>query len=191
MNNVGFKNLLGIDPYIENDIYYNETFKILKKDLSQVDNSKFDCAMFHHVFEHLENPHETFRILKRIVKKNGKVLIRIPVLDSYAWEFYKNDWVQLDPPRHYFLHSTKSIRYLAGKYGFKVCKVIYDSTSFQFWGSEQYKKQIPLMSSKSYFINHSKSIFSRTEIKRFEQLTEQLNKDQKGDTACFFLENLE
>lgn len=190
LNDIGFKKLLGIDPYLEDDIIYDDNLRILKKDLSQIDNLKFDLVMFHHVFEHLNNPHETFRILKRIVRKYGKVLIRIPVLDSYAWENYKTDWVQLDPPRHYFIHTTKSIRFLASTYGFKVYKIIYDSTSFQFWGSEQYKRQISLMSSKSYFVNHSKSIFSKNEIKQFEKLSEQLNKNQKGDMACFFLENL-
>jgi SAM-dependent methyltransferase len=191
LNDIGFHKLLGIDPYIEYDIIYNESLRILKKDLSQIDDLNFDWVMFHHVFEHLDNPHETFRILKRIVKKHSKVLIRIPVIDSYAWEFYKTDWVQLDPPRHYFIHTTKSIMYLASTYGFNVYKIIYDSTSFQFWGSEQYKRQIPLMSSQSYFVNHSKSIFSKNEIKQFEKLSEQLNKNQKGDTACFFLENLD
>lgn len=190
MYQVGFGKLLGIDPYIENDILYNDNFKILKTDLAQINNLKFDWVMFHHVFEHLDNPHETFKILKRIVKKNGKIIIRIPVLDSYAWEFYKSSWVQLDPPRHYFIYTKKCINYLADKHGFKVYKIINDSTSFQFWGSEQYKKNIPLMNSNSYFVSHTKSIFSKQEIREFIKLAKQLNQDQKGDTACYFLENL-
>jgi len=191
LQSAGFNNLLGIDPFIEKEIVYNENLRILKKKLPEIQDLHFDWIMFHHVFEHMENPNETFAILKKILKRNGSILIRIPVIDSYAWEFYKRDWVQLDPPRHYFLHTVKSIEYLSGKYGFKINKILYDSTSFQFWGSEQYKRQIPLMSEISHFVSHGKSIFSREEIKQFEDKAKELNKNRKGDTACFYLQSID
>ncbi|MDH3267581.1 MAG: class I SAM-dependent methyltransferase [Ignavibacteria bacterium] len=190
LQNVGFNNLLGIDPFLEKDITYNKDLKILKQELSQLNNLSFDWVMFHHVFEHLKNPAETFDILKNIVKKNGKVIIRIPVIDSYAWEIYKTNWVQLDPPRHFFLHTVKSIKHLAGRFGFRINKIIYDSTAFQFWGSEQYKMNIPLMHPRSHFLNNKKAIFSKDEIRKFENEAEELNKKGKGDSACFYLENI-
>lgn len=190
MQSVGFKNLLGIDPYLKKEIVGNKNLKILKKNLSEISNTSFDCVMFHHVFEHLGNPHQIFKTLQKVVKKNGNVIIRIPVIDSYAWEVYKTNWVQLDPPRHFYLHTVKSINFLANKYNFEINKIIYDSTSFQFWGSEQYNQQIPLVSPKSYFISHNKSIFSKSEIKIFECRAMELNQIQRGDTACFFLKNM-
>ena len=89
LKNAGFKNLLGIDPYIEKDIVYNEELKILKRELHQITDSTFDWVMFHHSFEHLKNPVKTFELLRDVVKKGGNILIRIPVIDSYAWEIYK------------------------------------------------------------------------------------------------------
>lgn len=190
LQNVGFKNLLGIDPFIEKEITYNKNLKILKQDLSQLNNSSYDWVMFHHVFEHMQNPNETFAILKNIVKKNGKVIIRIPVIDCYAWEIYKTNWVQLDPPRHFFLHTVKSINHLAERFGFRINKIIYDSTAFQFWGSEQYKMNIPLMDPRSHFLNNKKAIFSKDEIRKYEKKAKDLNKKGKGDSVCFYLENL-
>jgi SAM-dependent methyltransferase len=184
----GFKNLLGIDAFIENDIIYDEQLKIIKKDFSQFDGIKFDWIMFHHSFEHLQDPSEAIKKLSGLLNPHGRVLIRIPVVDSYAWEYYKTNWIQLDPPRHYFIHSKKSIEYLANRFNFKIKKIIYDSTAFQFLGSEQCKRQIPLMSPESYFINPNNSIFGKEELIQYSEKAKELNLNQKGDTACFFLQ---
>lgn len=187
MHKAGFKNLVGVDPFIKKEIIYSENFKILKRSLQELNNLSFDLIMFHHSFEHLDDPHETFDSLKKLLKKSGTVLIRIPVIDSYSWKYYKTNWVQLDPPRHLFNYSIKSIEILAAKYGFKISEVIYDSTGFQFIGSEQYRKDIPLMSSKSYFQDAKKSIFTNDQIKSFDAKAVELNNRKEGDTACIFL----
>jgi ubiquinone/menaquinone biosynthesis C-methylase UbiE len=191
LKEAGFKNLLGVDPFIQKDIVYSENFKIFKKEFHQIDDLLFDWVMFHHSFEHLENPKAVFEKLTRLLKPNGNVLIRIPLIDSYAWDIYGTDWVQLDPPRHYFLHSKKSIEYLSHSFNFKINKIVYDSTVFQFLGSEQYKKQIHLMSNESYFINSNNSIFNEEDLKLFNDKAKELNKNKTGDTACFFLQKMD
>lgn len=186
----GYKNLIGVDPFIEKDIDYGPNLKIFKKNIFQLDNSQFDLIMFHHSFEHLNNPHETFNKLTELVKQTGTVLIRVPLIDSYSWEYYKTDWVQLDPPRHFFLYSVKSLNYLANQYGFDVTKIVYDSTAFQFIGSEQNKSDIPLMSPSSYFQGSVNSIFSQEKIRAYQKKAAELNKMNMGDTACFFLKKI-
>lgn len=186
----GFNNLLGVDPFISEDINYKNNLKIIKKDFLQVENMEFDWIMFHHSFEHLKDPVATFIRLNKLIKKNGNVLIRIPVIDSYAWNHYGTDWVQLDPPRHCFLHTVKSIEYLSNKFNFKIKNIIYDSTSFQFLGSEQYKKHIPLMSPKSYFKDPDNSIFKEEDVNYYTEKAKELNSNKKGDTACFYLQRL-
>jgi SAM-dependent methyltransferase len=39
----------------------------------------------------------------------GIIVVRIPAVSSYAWERYGVAWMQLDAPRHFFLHSPKSM----------------------------------------------------------------------------------
>src|SRR4029077_21048818 len=110
---------------------------------------------------------------------------------SYASQRYKTHWVDWDPPRHFVVHSLKSIRLLAEKNNFELEKVAFDSNAFQFWGSEQYEKNIPLNDPRSYSVNKKNSLFSEGQIKEWEKKAEELNKDQQGDQACFYLRRRE
>ena len=188
LRRAGFEKLLGIDAFIEKDIICDKNLKIIKRDFSQFDVLKFDWIMFHHSFEHLKDPVETFKRINMLLNPTGNVLIRIPIIDSYAWEYYKTNWIQLDPPRHYFIHSIKSIEFLANKFNLKIKKIFYDSTAFQFLGSEQCKRKIPLMSSKSYVINPNNSIFHKEDLIQYSKKAKELNLKRKGDTACFILQ---
>jgi len=147
--------------------------------------------MFHHSFEHVADPLETLYFVKKLLSPNGTRLIRIPVVDSWAWENYGVNWVQIDAPRHFFLHSQKSMKILAKSAGFKIKEIICDSTEFQFWGSEQYKRDIPLNSENSYSVNPSKSIFSKREIRIFKEKAKKLNSESRGDQVAFYLKKFD
>ncbi len=186
MRELGFKNLLGVDPYIKEDIEYDNGLRILKKTIHHVDG-EFDYIVFHHSFEHTADPLETLQSVSRLLSKEGVCHIRIPTVSSYAWEHYGVNWVQLDAPRHFFLHSVESIKILAEKANLSLETVVFDSTGFQFWGSEQYIKGIPLISDRSYEIDPSNSMFSDAQIKVFKQKAKQLNSENRGDEAVFYL----
>lgn len=186
LKNEGFQNVLGIDPFIEKDILHENGVRILKKETSEI-KDQFDFIMMHHSFEHLPNSEFAMKEIYRLLARNRFALIRIPLAGSFAWGKYGVNWVQLDPPRHLFLHTLKSIEILANKTGLKIANVIFDSFEFQFWGSEQYCKDIPLTDPKSYQVNPQKSIFSKGEIEKFKQISIELNKNKQGDQACFYL----
>jgi len=186
MKKDGFLNLAGIDPFIEDNIYYSNGVNILKKDLSEIDQH-FDFIMLHHSFEHMPDPLSALKELYRILKTGRYVLIRIPVASSYAWEKYGEDWVQLDVPRHLFLHTVKSMNLLADQAGFELEEILFDSTEFQFWGSEQHCQGIPLRDRRSFAENPINSIFTKKQIKGFKAKAKELNKKQIGDQACFYL----
>jgi len=186
LSKIGFKHLLGVDPYIKDDIEYENGLKIFKKSIHELDD-KWDIIMFHHSFEHIPDPTETLQSVSRLLTKRGVCLIRIPTVSSYAWKHYRENWVQLDAPRHFFLHSIKSITLLAEKVNLNLEKVVYDSTYFQFWGSEQYIQDIPLTDPRSYSVDPSNSIFSDTEIAAFKQKAKELNSKNQGDACAFFL----
>ena len=90
-------------------------------------------------------------------------------------------------PRHFFLYSHNSLNMLAEKTKFKIREIVYDSDEFQFWGSQQYLKGIPLMAENSYGRNPAKSIFSQEEIKNFKETARKLNSSSRGDQAVVFL----
>jgi SAM-dependent methyltransferase len=182
----GFSNLTGIDPFIRNNIFYKSGVQIVKKTLGELDG-QFDFIRLSHSFEHMIEPFSEFEHLYRLLKPDRFLLIEIPTCSSFAWRKYGANWAQLDAPRHIFLHSIKSMTNLANKTGFKISHVHFNSTAFQFWASEQYKRGIPLRDQRSYSQHPDKSIFSSEDIKRFEEEAGKLNNKNEGDQAQFYL----
>ena len=190
LSELGFINLLGIDPYIEKDICYKNGLNVIKKSICDVEQRKYNLIMFHHSFEHIADPLQTLSCVNNLLSSDGTCLIRIPVIDQWAWRNYKTNWVQIDAPRHFFLHSIKSMKILAENAGLEIKHIVYDSYELQFYGSEQYKRDIPLRAKNSYLIEPSKSIFSKKEIKIFKESAKKLNSKNDGDQAAFYLKKI-
>lgn len=186
LRELGLKKLLGIDPYINSDIKYKNGVVIQKKEIGEVDG-KWDVVMLHHTFEHIANPLETLQQITDLLTSQGHCIIRIPIVPSYAWEHYRVNWVQLDAPRHLFLHSVMSMNILTDQCGLKIQNVVYDSTAFQFWGSEQYAKDIPLKDKRSFSVNTDGSIFDKKDILSFTKRAKKLNLTSQGDQVIFYI----
>lgn len=184
LRNQGFINLFGVDPYVTEDIV-DDHISICKGELKNL-SGIFDLIMLHHSFEHMADPRDAFLYLSRLLAPLGKLLIRIPVANSLAWDKYRSNWAQLDAPRHFYLHSIKSIEILAKECGLRVNNVIYDSTGFQFWGSELYLKDIALVDTWGRL----DTFFSEDQLASFESEADCLNIAGKGDQACFYLSHV-
>lgn len=189
LEELGFKNLLGVDPFISEDVVIKDRLRIVKKELVDV-GGKWDVVMFHHSFEHMLNQLEALQHVKNILDENGSCLIRIPTVSSFAWRHYGVNWVQLDAPRHFYLHSIQSMAILAKSAGLYIDRVVYDSESFQFWGSELTSKGIPLIDQNSGKPNSKASIFSASELRKYSAEADRLNALQDGDQAAFYLKRL-
>lgn len=178
----GFANLVGIDPFITGDIVHNGV-KILKQEVGSY-QEQADFIMLNHSFEHMPAPLAVLKHLWRILKPSGCLLIRIPVVPSFAWEKYGVNWVQLDAPRHQFIHSIESLKLLAEQARFAIREIVFDSFDLQFWGSEKYLRDIPFTQVDSA------PLFSEEELESFRGKAEQLNREGQGDQACFYLNKL-
>jgi len=186
LQELGFINLLGIDPFITADITYKNGLNIRKQHFKDT-VGEWDLIMFHHSFEHLPDPVASLKSTFRLLKSNGRCLIKVPIVSSYAWDYYRTDWVQLDAPRHFFIFSVECVKRLCALTGFELFDIVFDSTAFQFWGSEQYKKNIPLYDDRSYATHPKNSIFSKKELANFEKRAKELNAIKRGDQAFFYL----
>jgi SAM-dependent methyltransferase len=189
LRNKGFKDITGTDIFIDNDLIYDECLRIFKKELSEIEGP-FDFIMMNHSLEHMPEQDEVFKHLRRLIKPGKMILIRIPVKTDYIWDMYGIKWGSLDAPRHFYLHTLKSMEIIAARNKFSIEKVIFDSGSYQFYSSEQIIRDIPLRSANSYYMNKKSTIFSRSEIRGFCKKAEELNKNHQGDCACFYLKPL-
>lgn len=173
---VGYSNILGCDPYLKSDISYPNGLRIKSSSIHDMSGT-WDIITFHHSFEHINDPIENLQKVYQLLAPNGVCIIRIPTVSSFAWEYYKTDWVQFDAPRHFFLHSKKSMQKLAEMTHLNLFKTDYDSTHFQFSGSEMYLKDISLSQKESV------GFFRKLGYKK---RAKKLNKEGKGDQAAFF-----
>jgi SAM-dependent methyltransferase len=184
MREYGFSNLMGIDPYIPESIDYGQGLTIRRMPLCDLDGT-WDIIKFNHVFEHISDPVDTLRHVQRLLSPEGTCIIRVPVVPCHAFDEYGMYWMQLDAPRHLYLFSAASMELLAGNVGLRVDtgRTYHDSVSDQFWGSELYRKGIPLVDAAGKL----KSYFSRRELRYFRARARQLNKSYAGDQAVFYL----
>ena len=187
--NQGFNNVEGVDKFLPEEIDYGQGVKVLKKDLSEFEGQKYDVLMMHHVLEHIEEQADVLNECHRLLKQDGDLMIRIPIVGE-AYKIYAEKWVQLDAPRHFVIHTLKSMAVLAQKTGFVIQKTVFDSDFFQFAGSEMYEKNIPLHDPISLKPNGFGQYFSEKEIEDFERRAAQLNASGNGDQAIFYLKKV-
>lgn len=187
MAEVGFQNVLGVDPYIKEDIKYANGLEVYKKEVFEVEGL-WDLIMYHHSFEHLTNPLENLQKVHKLLSKEGVCLIRIPTVSSFAWKHYGVHWYQLDAPRHIFLHSIESMQILAKQAGFEISNIVYDSENTQFIISEKYKQGFSLP--EKFYKGLSGKIQKKIDKYKYSQKAKELNKNNQGDQAAFFLKKL-
>jgi SAM-dependent methyltransferase len=181
MQRSGYKNLTGIDPYNREDIFYDNGVTVYKKELFEV-TEKYDLIMLHHSFEHMGNPKDILTKLHDLINPQGYIVIRIPVANCFSWRKYHTHWVQLDAPRHFFLHTIKSMTLLANECALKLSNVEYESTAFQFTGSEKYLRGIGFK---------EKDNFTKKQMRVWKREANRLNHINDGDTACFYLQKVQ
>lgn len=177
----GFRALQGVDPYIQAPLTYaGSGVRVQRGTIAEVEGEgRFDLVMFHHSLEHIAEQRETMRHAAALLRPGGWVLVRVPTVSSWAWAHYGADWVQLDPPRHLVLHSVESLRRLGEGCGLALERVEYDSTEFQFVGSEGYRLGLTLP--------EALEAFPPATIREWRRQAYQLNREQQGDQAAFFL----
>lgn len=182
----GFRDLTGTDPFIAQDIHYRNGVVVLKRELAELDR-EFDFIMFNHSFEHMPYPLQTLQHARRVLTQSGRLMLRVPVADSYARRKYGVFWAAWDPPRHLFLYTVRSIALLAEQAGFTLYDLTYDSTRRQFVTSELYLRGVAPQDRPLCYPGQPKALFSQRQWRELHAFAQRLNAQRDGDTACFFL----
>lgn len=181
---VGFRNLLGCDPFIQADIAYPNGLRVRKASVFEVEG-QWDVITYHHAYEHVPDPIENMRQVARLLAPGGVCIIRIPTASSYAWEHYRVNWAQLDAPRHFFLHSRTGMRRIGEMAGLELYAVVDDSRHFQFSGSEKYVADTALTAPRERGL--LRFIARKWKKWDYTRRAKALNAQGRGDQAAFFL----
>jgi SAM-dependent methyltransferase len=100
-------------------------------------DSTFDYVRSNHSFEHIHNPREVLREIRRIMKPKGLLFIGVPNVNGLMSRLYGTYWWYLGAPVHTFGYSPATLKELLVQEGFLVKKVNYNSTFGGVFGSLQ------------------------------------------------------
>lgn len=177
----GYGELYGCDPYIPHDIQYGDRISIKKCEIKEM-NGCYNIIRFGDSFEHMPNPLEVLKSVRKLLHTNGKCMIEIPIFPNAAFDTFGVNWIQMDAPRHLFLHSRKSMEYLCRLSNLKIESVEYNSNGGQYWYSYLYEQGIPLVKQT---LSIKESYFSQSDLDFFQECAVKANKKEYGDHAVF------
>ena len=178
---LGFHRLAGADPYVPDAHEVAPGVPVWKKFHHEMEG-QFDRIVLHHTFEHVPDPRATLRSCRRLLAHDGKVVVRMPIMGKFAWREYGTNWVAIEPPRHLVVYTTDGFERLARSEGFRVEKLFYDSTEYQFWGSETVVAARPHSPSTG-----PRRYFTDEQLAAWRKRAHALNAAQDGDQGGYVL----
>ncbi len=131
---------VGVDPFLRRDHSLAGGIQLIRGEIDAV-RGRFDMITIVHVLEHSDGPIDMLRNARERLRSDGTIVVTIPLFGGTAWKLYGRDWVQLDAPRHAYLHTRASLGIAASTAGLRIEQEIHDSTILQFWGSEVVKRR--------------------------------------------------
>jgi SAM-dependent methyltransferase len=106
-------------------------------DAARYPSATFDYIRSNHSFEHLHNPREVLREIRRILKPSGRLLIGVPNVSGGMAQIWGTYWWYLGAPVHPFGYNPDTLSRLLREEGFVVEKVAYNSNFSGIFGSLQ------------------------------------------------------
>jgi len=183
----GVREPMGVDPFAPADRTFDNGARLVRRELEEVEGT-FDLIMFHHSLEHVPDPEASLRAAMAKLAPGGRIITRMPTVSGEAYETYGTAFYGLDAPRHITIPSRAGVEALAERVGLRVITTRDDSTSAQFWASEQVRRGIPLMAPTSHMVSERKSMFTKAEIARWSERARELNETARGDQSAWVLE---
>lgn len=184
----GYRQLVGCDPLIDEDILYSNGVRILKMDIDEMAKQgyeKFDQVWFRDSFARIPNPKEILKTAKEMIKVNGIIVLSIPVFPSFAFDNFHEYWYNLNAPGNILIHSVDSILYLAESVGLELLSIEYDSKMDQLIGSLFYQLGIPFRLHKAA---EKIGLIRKSDYIELQENVKMINNQSQGDHALFVLQ---
>ncbi len=85
-------------------------------DTAGISDDSFDVVLCHHVLEHVINPPETLKEIRRLLKPAGKLLLYVPLEREARYEQFRPG----EPNHHLYSWNPQTLGNLVEESGFKV-----------------------------------------------------------------------
>lgn len=106
-----------LDPFFKAE---NIDQKNFYSNISQVPDNQYDIVFMWHSLEHVQMLESTINEVYKKIKANGSLIVAVPNHKSFDAIYYRDKWAALDVPRHLWHFTTKSIKKMMLKHGFKL-----------------------------------------------------------------------
>ncbi len=129
---------------IENDVkaikLANNYGKILNFDINKKINisKKFDLLVSYHVIEHLKNPENFLKDIKKNIKNKKYLIIGTPDFDCFMARFYKNKFRLLHDKTHISLFSKDSLCRMIRDNGFRIIKIEFPYLDTEYFNKKSF-----------------------------------------------------
>jgi len=116
-----FKSTVAVEKIIFNEKLF---------DLSLIEDKKYDFVIHSHVLEHLYEPLDSLKKIRRILKSNGKMIFSVPMINNMLKKGHTN---ALNFEHTYYLNK-EIVEYMLHASGFVIEKsLLYSSPALEDW----------------------------------------------------------
>ena len=106
--------------------------------------NQYNLISFWHSLEHVSDYTKVLKKTKKMLSKNGAVVVALPNYDSFDAKFYSKFWAAYDTPRHRIHFTKKGFIKAASQLGFDVVKTkpMFLDSFYISMMSEKYKQSL-------------------------------------------------
>jgi len=181
----GFRRVLGCDPFIDGEIAFANGARVLRAGLEEVPG-EFDLVMLHHAFEHVPNPRTVAEQIAARLAPGGTCLLRFPHVESVEFRRFGGDWWGIHAPRHFYLHSRRSLELVFADAGMRITHAYCDSRADHYLYSTEYALDIDDRSPLSYR-NGRGGLWLDADLAEAAAKAQRYNRLQVGDWVVYHL----
>ena len=134
----GYGDLTAVDPFLPFESRAEGPCSFWKGELgdllgSQLQGERFGAVTLHHVIEHAPDTQRFLADAAAALAPGGRLLVRTPLVDSWAARRYGARWFQHDAPRHLVLLTRDGLGRAAAAAGLRLTESWRDEGRWQAW----------------------------------------------------------
>jgi 2-polyprenyl-3-methyl-5-hydroxy-6-metoxy-1,4-benzoquinol methylase len=119
-------NISGIEPNAVARLKASEhTGSIIHDTIDRITpETKYGVITLWHVLEHIHALNETVDKLRKLLEKQGRLIIAVPNIDCLDARIYKEEWAAYDVPRHLYHFSQDTMKTFLANHQLRILKTL-------------------------------------------------------------------